>query len=315
MNKKSYFVRLGIPPGTKRETREALSQILTGVASRFSFQGLEDWSVDLPDTTKILGAEREFHDLTRSGPMNREMRVYFATKADSSSYAKLIRASFEDLKVFPPKLLAPKDWMKEWRKFYRIQKISGGGFQLYLVPAWKKAPAKKLVVKVNPGQAFGTGTHATTRLCLQVFLERSIALPEKSSLLDFGAGTGVLALSALALAKQQKCKISAVAVESDPDALEQCRKNARLNRLEMKFTRKFPAKKRFDFVFANVLSPVLVEFRSLLSESLKPGALLVVSGILAEDGQNFLSKFSNQSLALLESRVEGDWAAFLFQRV
>jgi ribosomal protein L11 methyltransferase len=296
------------------ESREALTQILIRVASRFSFQGLEDWSVDLPDSIKILGAEREFHDLTKSGPMNREIRVYFRLKSDAASFARLVKSSFEDLKVFPPKLLAPKDWMREWRKHYRIQKIRAGGKTIFIVPAWKKSPKGKISVKVHPGQAFGTGTHPTTRLCLQIFLERADSLPLSGRLLDFGAGTGVLALCALALGKAKKHPISAVAVESDPEALSQCRKNMKLNGKEMALMRKIPARGRFDFVFANVLSPVLVKHKVQLAGSLKPGALLVVSGILENDGKNFLEKFCSPSLELVENKREGDWGAFLFQK-
>ena len=312
MKSSSYFVRLGLPEGTEIPAREALSRILTGVASRFSFQGLEDWSVDLPDSTKILGAEREFHDLTKVSALNREMRVYFAKKADAANFGRLLKANFEDLTIFPPRKLAPKDWMKEWRKHYRTQKISGGHREIFIVPAWKKSPKGKVSVRVYPGQAFGTGTHPTTRLCLQAFLEQE--LPASANILDFGAGTGVLALGALAQGSVEKKKFKATAVESDPEALDQCRKNARLNRLPMVFSLRLPRKK-FDFVFANVLAPVLVKFRGPLISSLKKGGVIVLSGILASDGKNFLRQFQAKGLQLREEKHEGDWVAFVFESV
>jgi len=310
--KSSYFVRLGLPEGTEIPAREALSRILTGVASRFSFQGLEDWQVDLPESTKILGAEREFHDLTRFSALNGEMRVYFAKKADAANFGRLLKANFEDLVVFSPRKLAPKDWMKEWRKHYRTQKILGGHREIFVVPAWKKSPRGKVSVRVYPGQAFGTGTHPTTRLCLQVFLEQE--LPAEAQILDFGAGTGVLALGALALGKVEKKKFKATAVESDPEALNQCRKNARLNRSPIIFSSRLPQKK-FDFVFANVLAPVLLRFRGQLERCLKKGGVIVLSGILASDGKNFLRQFQSPGLRLREEKQEGDWVAFVFERI
>ncbi len=284
--KTSFFVRLVLPLETGPEVREALSQILVKVASRFSFQGLEDWSVDVGDGTKVLGAEREFHDLRAQGQMNRELRAYFARKADGFLFSRLVRASFEDLRVFPPRALAAKDWMKEWRKYYRTQKVEGGGRKLWIVPAWKKSP-KGFAVKIHPGQAFGTGTHATTRLCLQFFLEIE-GLPRRARVLDFGAGTGVLSLGALAV---EKSLGAVVAVESDPEGVKACGKNARLNRRKLVVRRRLPARGQFDFIFANVLGPVLLEYKTELVKRLAPGGRLVVSGILRED-QEFVEKFS-----------------------
>lgn len=309
----SYFVRLKLPKGTGTETREALSEILVRVASRFSFQGIEDWSVELGANEKVLGAEREFHDLRGRGQMSPEMRVYFALKADGAQFAKLVGTSFADLKVAPPAKLAPRDWMKEWRKHYKIQTVKGGRRSIRIVPAWKKAPAG-LAVKIHPGQAFGTGTHPTTRLCLQEFLSLAGELPPSLRLLDFGAGTGVLALAAMAWAKSEKRPMKALAVESDPEGLKACGKNAKLNRLELPAKRKIPAKRVFDFVFANVLSPVLLAHREALVASLAEDGWLVLSGILAKEADQFAMQFRHPELKLIRISRDGDWASLLYQR-
>lgn len=311
MNKSSFFVRLGLPEATEPSAREALSEILTRVASRFSFQGLEDWQVDLPSHVKVLGAEREFHDLTQSAAMNLEIRVYFEKKADAQAYGRLIKASFDEIKVYPARPLAKRDWMKEWRKFYKTQKVEAGGRTVYIVPAWKKAPKNSLSVKIHPGQAFGTGTHPTTRLCIEAFLAAWSELPEKVRLLDFGSGTGVLALVAESLAAKEKRQLRSVAVESDPDALVQCGKNARLNRRKVRLLRKLP-KGKFDFIFANVLAPVLVKHKAELAARLAPGALVVVSGILAKEAGQFQRDFAVAGLERLSAQIEGDWAGILY---
>ena len=311
----SFYVKVELPSGAALETREALAVVLTRVASRFSFQGLEDYTVELSSGEKVLGAEREFHDLRGRGKMNDEMRVYFGKKTDGTIFGKLVKSAFEDLKIAAPRALGKKDWMKEWRKHYRTQIVREGKAALAIVPAWKKPPATpKVSVKIWPGQAFGTGTHSTTRLCLKAFLKAAPSMPTSLSLLDFGAGTGVLALGAQAWAAKAGMKIKAVAVESDPQALEQAGKNARLNRRELRLCLKMPKAKPYDFVFANVLAPVLLLFKKELAASVKPGGLMVLSGILATESESFRKKFAQKELEYLGTELEGDWAALLWRR-
>lgn len=309
----SYFVRLKLPNGTAPETREALSEILVRVASRFSFQGIEDWTIDLGAKEKVLGAEREFHDLRGKGKMSPEMRVYFSLKTDGAQFARLVGGAFADLRVLPPAKLEKRDWMKEWRKYYKIQTVKAGGYAMKIVPAWKKAPAG-LAVKIHPGQAFGTGTHPTTRLCLQEFLRVADELPTRLRLLDFGAGTGVLALGAYAWAKKEKFIFRALAVESDPEGLKACAKNARLNRAKLPTARKIPAGRVFDFVFANVLSPVLLAERERLVRALGEDGWLVLSGILSREVDQFALQFRHANLKLIRISRDGDWASLLYQR-
>lgn len=311
----SFYVSIRLPEGTALETREALSEVLLRVASRFSFQGLEDWAVELTAGEKVLGAEREFHDLRGKGKISEDIRVYFAKKPDGASFKKLVSSAFAELKISAPRALGKKDWMKEWRKHYRTQLVKEGKAAIAVVPAWKKPPARPPVhVKIWPGQAFGTGTHATTRLCLQAFLREASALPPRYRLLDFGAGTGVLALGALAWAARAKQQVTAVAVESDPDALEQAGKNARLNRRKLQLALKLPKVNPYEFVFANVLAPVLLQFKKELSASVAPGGFLVLSGILAKEAEEFARSFADRSLELLTIETEGDWAALHWRK-
>lgn len=305
--KKSFFVKIFLPEGISLDQREVFSSLVLRLAQNFSFQGLDDWHVDLGAGEKVLGIESEFHDLTGKGKMSAEMRAHFALKTDAASFVKIMRASFEDLRVQGPYLLAPKDWMKEWRKHYKKQKIGA----VTIVPAWLKSPAKGVSVRIYPGQAFGTGTHATTRLCLLSFLEVFKKDAGKFSCLDFGAGTGILAIAA---AKLYGKGFKGDAVESDQVALDQARKNARLNRVSLRFLRKMPAKKKYDFIFANVLAPVLLAQKTFLKEAVSEGGHLVLSGILATEADAFLQEFGMDGFSLVRKSVEGDWAAILLKR-
>src|SRR5688500_10912569 len=137
----SYFLKITPPAGTGREQREALSVILTRLASRFSFRGLEDWSVDVPASRKILGAEREFHDLSGLKRATEAFLVYFGSRADTALFSKILKNAFSELTISSPRKQAKQDWMKAWRKHYKTVKIRAGGISLAIVPAWKKVPA------------------------------------------------------------------------------------------------------------------------------------------------------------------------------
>lgn len=301
----SFFVKIILPEGLGAESREAFSALVPRLAGCFSFQGLSDWSVEMGRRSRVLGVEAEFHDLRAHGRVSREMRVYFASKADGAAFRALLSSVVEDVKVSAPLRQADKDWMKEWRRHYKVQKISAAGQSLWIVPAWKKGPARGAKVRIYPGQAFGTGTHATTQLCLKLFLSHGL---REGRMLDFGAGTGVLAIAAARFGYQ------GIAVESDPVALEQCRLNLKLNRVGgVRAARAMP-RGAFGLVFANVLSPVLIERRAALKAAVAPGGLLILSGILAAEARAFLRKFGAQGFKLAELANQGEWAAIALSR-
>jgi ribosomal protein L11 methyltransferase len=300
----SFYVLIGLPKDVGREARDALSSLVTRLASSLSFQGMEDWSVDVKNS-RVLGVESEFHDLTRAGLLSSEMKVYFRTKPHAALFATRLGTLVEGLVISRARLQAKKDWMKLWRKHYQTQTLSEDGELLHIVPAWKKAPVKGTSIRIYPGQAFGTGTHATTQLCLRLLLRYGAG----KTMMDFGAGTGVLAIAA---AKTNGMK--GIAVESDPVALEQCRKNIRLNRVKIPAASKAPSGKKFDLIFANVLAPVLLERKASLKGSVEKGGLLFLSGILKTEAKSFLKKFGPKGFALLENASMGDWAAIALQK-
>ncbi len=303
----SFYVKIILPEGVGAEAREAFSALVPRLAARFSFQGLSDWAVDLGDRSRVLGVESEFHDLTKHGKLGQEMRAYFASKADGARFASSLRSVVSDIKVSPPRRQAQKDWMKEWRKHYKLQKIREGKETVWIVPAWKKGPKSGVKIRIYPGQAFGTGTHPTTQLCLRQFLKHGLSLAE-GKVLDFGAGTGLLAIAAARYGHK------VVTVESDPVALAQCRVNLKLNKVKAPALKKTPRGK-FALVFANVLSPVLLQERVTLKSSVAKGGLLILSGILQEEARSFLKKFGSDGWKVLEIAEQGDWAAIAMVRL
>lgn len=304
-----YIVKVDPPAGITPGQRDVLAQILVRFAERFSFAGMRDWEVELGSRSRVLGTEAEFLDLSGNRNLLQGLEVYFRKRADAARFVSLIRAGIEGLKVGAPRKQAAKDWLKLWRRHYRPQKIG----RIWVYPAWRKVPAGKRAVRIYPGQAFGTGTHATTRGCLKLFQAAAGEISDSASIMDFGAGTGVLALAALRWGKAEGKRWRAEATEIDPVARTQTRKNARANRLPLSIAAGWGKKKNFALIFANVLAPVLLKEAKQLEARLMPGGTLLLSGILRKEAKTFLQEFLRRAgsgkLVFVEEWQEGDWSA------
>ncbi|HEY4295121.1 MAG TPA: 50S ribosomal protein L11 methyltransferase, partial [Paraburkholderia sp.] len=149
------------------------------------------------------------------------------------------------------------------------------GERIWVVPSWHDAPdPEALVLELDPGLAFGTGSHPTTRLCME-WLEQSVA--SEQSVLDYGCGSGILAILA------KKCGANPVfGIDIDPQAVESARHNSERNRAEVAYglPDECPTGE-FDIVVANILSNPLKLMASMLSSKVKPGGRIALSGILA----------------------------------
>lgn len=166
-----------------------------------------------------------------------------------------------------------ENWVELTQKNFPPLQI---GKKLWICPAWEKIAVTGTVVLLNPGLAFGTGTHATTSLCL-AWLEKNIK--SKESLIDYGCGSGILAIAALQLGAQQ-----AWAIDLDPQALEATSANAKLNHLSgSQLTTATPNQLppwQADILVANILAEPLIKLAPLFARLIKPGGKLALSGIL-----------------------------------
>jgi ribosomal protein L11 methyltransferase len=171
-------------------------------------------------------------------------------------------------------------WVEQWKRFYRPFKI---GKRLVIRPPWEPyvAAADELILTLNPGQAFGTGLHATTQLCL-TFLEAIVGTRPGARLLDVGCGSGILSLAGVLFG----C-VGAVGIDVDRLAVWVARVNARLNQLSKQATfRAGPlevVEDRFDVVVANILLEPILALLKLLHTAIVPGGAVVLSGILTTE--------------------------------
>ena len=183
--------------------------------------------------------------------------------------------------------LEDKDWEREWMDNFHPIRF---GNRLWVCPSWREVPDPNAVnVMLDPGLAFGTGTHPTTALCMQWLDEQDLAA---STVVDFGCGSGILGIAALKLGAQR-----VVGIDIDPQAIEASQTNAKRNevagQIELYLPKDQPALQA-DVVVANILAGPLAELAAVISAYVKPGGLLALSGILESQAQSVIDAYSDQ---------------------
>ena len=190
-----------------------------------------------------------------------------------------------------------RDWIAAGREGFGPRLFGG---RLWIVPEWCEAPADAAaVVRLAPGLAFGTGTHPTTELCLEWLAEAELA---GKRVIDYGAGSGILALAAARLGAAE-----VVAVDNDPQALAAARANAKRNGVEVAvFAPGALPADAADVIVANILARPLVALANTLVSRLRPGGRLVLSGITAEQADAVAAAYAGRA-RLLGRRVRDGW--------
>lgn len=222
---------------------------------------------------------------------------------ESDTDPDLLRAAIEsgagELADYRHELIEDQPWERAWMADFHPMQF---GQRLWIVPSWSEAPDPQGVnLKLDPGLAFGTGTHETTSLCLQWLDGADL---DGRTVLDFGCGSGVLAIAALLLGAGR-----ADGCDLDPQALLASQDNARANgvasRLQCHLPEAMPDAS-YDLVLANILAGPLVELAPLLARYCRPGADLVLSGILAEQSDEVLAAY-HHDFELSAVAQKNDW--------
>jgi ribosomal protein L11 methyltransferase len=212
-------------------------------------------------------------------------------------------------------ILQENDWANSWKENFKPTRI---GERLIIKPSWESFVAGEgdIVLEIDPGMAFGTGTHATTRLCLEA-LERLIfreaALSEEGGVLDVGCGSGVLAIATALFGASR-----VVAIDIDPTAITVTDENAAANGVAAVVTAATTPleliEERFSLVVANILAEDLVRMSSLLADRVRTGGFLVLSGILCEREPFVLTGFAPQPLQLHEVTRQEEWCCIIYRK-
>lgn len=204
-----------------------------------------------------------------------------------------------------------EEWATAWKKYYHPVKISD---KFTIVPTWETyvpVHSDELIIELDPGMAFGTGTHPTTVLCIQA-LERSVK--ENDEVVDVGTGSGVLSIAAAMLGAK-----SVSALDLDPVAVNSARINTKLNKVhdrvqvsENNLLNEIngPA----DVVVANILAEIILKFTDDAYRILKEDGLFITSGIIMNKKNEVKEGLLNAGFVILETMVMEDWVAFIAKK-
>ncbi|PID41298.1 MAG: hypothetical protein CR981_03735 [Proteobacteria bacterium] len=206
-----------------------------------------------------------------------------------------------------------QDWLKKWKLFFQPLELVPG---LVVAPSWEHYEAKKgeEVLTIDPGMAFGTGHHATTRLCLEL-IGASIDYFAGRRVLDVGTGTGLLAMAAARWGAKTVC-----AIDHDPEAVQVASGNIRTNKLSRLVSVSgndldASVSPPFDLVVANIIHDTLVEMAGSLTAAVVEGGRLILSGLMAgEQLENIVTVYSAEGFRLLTERQEGVWSAVILEK-
>lgn len=302
-----------------------LAESVADVFARFAPNG-----VMTEQGVKFLDEEDEG---TATGPIT--VRAYLEVNDQLEETRQKLEESLFYLGMIQPlptpayKQIADQNWMEAWKQHYKPILI---GQRLLILPAWLESPEpSRIPIKIDPGMAFGTGTHPTTQLCLELmevaFEERrkrkedgqdSFVFP--LSCIDVGCGSGILSIAAIKLGAK-----SVLGVDIDIESVKNSRENADTNGVGEELllglgsvTEVLSGSFQFKsapLVVANILAPIIIRlFDAGLAELVEPNGEIILSGILAHQAENVIEAAQSKGLKRSDMRQMGDWVAISLKR-
>jgi len=250
-----------------------------------------------------------------------EIQAYFASSGENGSIKKDVRCFLRGISEMHPeagtprmgwRLLKERNWNSTWHRFFRPEKV---GKAFWITPPWATPPilGRRQVITIEPGMAFGTGTHATTRGCME-FIEKVAAQVRGTefSALDVGTGSGILAIALVKLGAERVW-----ALDVDPVALKVARENLGCNHVqknvhlsEAKLSR---IRKSFPVVVANLTAETIIDLAGALGSKVAPKGFLILSGILNPKTQQVIDQFVPEFKVMRRKR-EKEWMTLLLRR-
>lgn len=206
-----------------------------------------------------------------------------------------------------------EDWANNWKKFFKPFPV---GDKIMIKPSWEELtePTDKVVLKIDPGHIFGTGTHETTQLCMELI---ETYLKKDDMVLDIGCGSGILSIASLLLEAKE-----ADAVDIDPNAIQIAYENSDRNQiprekyhvcagniLEGEALHKKYSGKKYDMVEANIVADVIIALTKKVPDYIKDGGIFLCSGIITERKEDVLSALAQGGYTVLDVKEKKGWVA------
>jgi len=300
-----------------------LAEAVADVLARFAFSGVmmeqgvkytDDEDAGTPTGPITVRAYLEMNDQIEETRQKLEESLYYL-----GMIQPLPAASYKEI--------ADQNWMEAWKQHYKPILI---GQRLVIVPAWMDSPdPDRIAIRIDPGMAFGTGTHPTTQLCLELmekyFDDRQRAtlasgIDHPLSIIDIGCGSGILSIAAIKLGAS-----SALGVDIDAGSIDNARENANTNSIGEELILGVGSVQEIlngvypfqtaPLVVANILAPVIIRlFGAGLAELIEDHGAILLSGILQEQAQSVIEAAQAKGLRMNERRQMGDWVALALSR-
>lgn len=292
---------------------------LDALCARLTGNGVTGLAIeDEEDFKTFLEQNRQYWDYVDDGLLARmkgvcRVKFYITDDADGRKQLEGWLAGIDQ--PYSPASLGDNDWAHSWQKYYKPMPV---GERLYIVPEWERGepvPAGKAPLYLNPGLTFGTGSHASTQLCLMGLEQYTV--PGKP-VLDLGCGSGILSIAALKLGAA-----SAAAVDIDDKCRDVAYENAALNGIgQDTYTVRIgdvlgDAVLRADLgggwqmVVANIVADVIIGLSPLVRPMLAPGGLFLCSGIIDDRAQEVADRLRENGWEILETRSAEGWFSYL----
>lgn len=251
-----------------------------------------------------------------------QVQAYFACPEDSALIRRDVQRFLRGIRGMYPhigedqlqwRILKDRNWNSAWRRFFSPQKV---GQEFLVAPPWAKLPplGRRHLISIEPGMAFGTGTHATTRGCLE-FVERVSRSHGRKQFaaLDVGTGSGILAIALVLLGADKVW-----ALDNDPVALKVAEKNFRCNAVQNSIHATAQPLNRlrrtFTVVVANLTAETILALADPLAKRVAPKGYLILSGILRPKAEQLLQHFCSSGFRLIKLKTEKEWTTLLLKR-
>lgn len=246
-----------------------------------------------------------------------DIKAYFSEEKDREALASLINEKLLFISRFLDigegfmgmSDINDEDWANAWKKYYKPFRLSD---HIVIKPSWEdfKQPGNDIVIEMDPGMAFGTGTHETTRMCAML-IEKYIK--KDDAVIDIGCGTGILSIVAAKLGAS-----GITAVDVDEVAVRVTRDNCRMNGTNDVVSASVGTlldikKLKADLIVANIIADVIIDISKDLAYYLKPDGLFITSGIIKERKQQVIDEYQKHGFEMIESMEISEWVAIVFK--
>ncbi len=300
------------------------------VSARLSMLGINEVSVvqGHEAVERIMSDAVKYWDYADDAALNEQpaVRAYLADLPENEGAAERVRESMRELAAMEAEIGVPlgdlevsvrevdeEDWANNWKAYFKPIKI---GDKLIVCPAWEEVPGgtARSVLRIDPGMAFGTGAHHTTRMCLEL-LEKHIKGGE--TVADIGCGSGILSAAAMLMGASE-----AVALDIDPVAARIAAETAEANGIDlMKYTvytgdilsdadiRHAVARRKYDIVLANIVANVIIALAPLVPHLMHKDSVFIASGIIEDRLDEVVAALEGSGLKVNEVKSGEDWRA------